>query len=248
MLLVAREQSRRRDDAGVGRNEDTRYLELGRDLAGEQRAGAARGHEREVARVVAPPDRVQLDRLGHVELLDLQRAKSGFLRRHVEPLGDRVDGLARQVLVELHLATEQTALGPESSKYELRVGRRRLGAAAAIARWPGVGAGRLGPDAEYAPCVDVGERAAARADRVDVDHRRHGVVLADLRVEQVPHAQLAARGDADIGRGSAHVERDHVVVAGLFAGPDSAQQPGDRAAQHQRDWPMRPRLDGGHTA
>jgi N-methylhydantoinase A/oxoprolinase/acetone carboxylase beta subunit len=81
---------------------------------------------------------------------------------------------------------------------------------------------RARPDAEDAALVDVSDRAPAGADRVDVDHRDHRLVGADLRVQQVLHAQLAALREADVGRRASDVERDDVVVAGLPSRPDAA--------------------------
>ena len=211
------------------RHEHARDLELERDVAGEQRPRAAGGDERELARVVAAAHGVELDRLGHPVLLDLQRAERGLLDRHPELAGDRAHGLLGELAIELHRPAEQAAVGAQAAEHELRVRRGRQRAAAAVARGPGVGTGRLRADAEHAALVDVRDRAAAGADRVDVDHRHHRLVVADLRVEQVPHAQLAAGGDADVGRGAADVERDDVVEARHAAGPDAADQPGHRA-------------------
>jgi len=59
---------------------------------------------------------------------------------------------------------------------------------------------------------------------------------------------VAARSDADVGRGAAHVQRDDVVVARDLAGPDAADQPGDRAGHEQVDRPLRRRLDSRHAA
>ena len=41
--------------------------------------------------------------------------------------------------------------------------------------------------------------------------------------------------EADVGRGAADVERDHVVVAGLLAGPDAADDARDGARHEQVD-------------
>src|SRR5439155_19884555 len=106
---------------------------LERDLAGKERTGAAGGHERELARVVTPAHAVQLDRLGHSELLNLQRAESGLLDRDVELSCDVLHRAPGQLRVELHLAAEQSAVGPEPTEQELRIRRGRLLAAVAVA-------------------------------------------------------------------------------------------------------------------
>ena len=130
--------------------------------------------------------------------------------------------------------------GRSQPEHDHRVGGGRLGAAAAVGDRARVGARRARADAEDAARIDVGDGAAAGADRVDVDHRDHRLVRPDLRVEQVLHAQLAFLREADVGRGPAHVERDHVLLARLPAGPDAAHHAGDRAGHEQVD-----RLDHG---
>ena len=98
------------------------------------------------------------------------------------------------------------------------------------------------------PRVDVGDRAAAGADRVDVDHRDHRLVRPDLRVEQVLHAQPAVLREPDVGRRAADVERDHVVVAGLPAGPDAADDAGHGTRHEQVDRPLDRALGGRDAA
>ena len=90
VLEVGGEQPGGGDDARVRRDEHAADLELERDVAREQRPGAAGGDERELARVVAAAHRVELDRLRHAVLLDLQRAERGLLHGHAQPLGERL--------------------------------------------------------------------------------------------------------------------------------------------------------------
>ena len=91
---------------GVRRHEHARDLELERDVAGEQRPRAARGDERELARVVAAPHGVELDRLGHPVLLDLQRAERRLLDRHPELAGD--------VLIAVSASARSSCIAPPS--------------------------------------------------------------------------------------------------------------------------------------
>src|SRR5699024_10556198 len=99
--------------------------------------------------------------------------------------------------------------------------------ASAIADRPGNGAGGLRADAEDAALVHIGDGAAAGADGVDIDHGDHGLVVADLGVQQVSHAQFALVRDADVRGGAADVEGDDGVDAGRLAGPYAAAQPAD---------------------
>ncbi len=82
----------------------------------------------------------------------------------------RLDGADGEVAVDHEVAAKE-AVGVEAAQHHLRVGHRRLGAATAVARRPGIGARRARPDAERAAGVDIGDRPAAGADRVDVEHR-----------------------------------------------------------------------------
>ncbi len=82
---------------------------------------------------------------------------------------------------------ERAASAPEAGRieapeHEVGVGHGGFGAAAAVADGSGFAARRLGPDVQAA-AVDAGDRAAARADRVDVDHReRDAVAVAPVPV------------------------------------------------------------------
>ena len=60
--------------------------------------------------------------------------------------------------------------------------------------------------------------------------------------------RLPVLREADVGRGAADVERDHVVVAGLLAGPDAADDAGDGAGHEQVDRPRDRALRRGHAA
>ena len=62
------------------------------------------------------------------------------------------------------------------------------------------------------------------------------------------HAQAAVLREPDVGRRAADVERDHVVVAGLLARPDAADDAGDRARHEQVDRPLDRALGGGDAA
>ena len=100
VLEVGGEQPGRGRDPRMGRDEHPRDLELDRDVAGEQRARAAGGDERELARVVAAPHGVDLDRLRHRELLNLERPERRLLDGHAEPIRDPLHRGRRELDVE----------------------------------------------------------------------------------------------------------------------------------------------------
>src|SRR5439155_1647995 len=76
------------------------------------------------------------------------------------------------------------------------------------------------------------DRAAAGADRVDVDHRHaDGQAVAHLLVGA--HGRRAAHDHADVEAGASHVARDHVAMAGGQRREGRRPHPG-RGSGHQR--------------
>ena len=77
------------------------------------------------------------------------------------------------------------------------------------------------------------DRAAARGDGVDREHRCAQANAGDLRLEgALEIGELGPREVRDVGRGAAHVEADHLVEAGVEA-----------RAHHADDAARRPRED-----
>ena len=111
-------------------------------------------------------------------------------------------------------------------------------AAAAVGGRPRHGAGRARPDLEGAGLVDEGDRAAAGADRVHVDHRHQHGEARDPGVARGRLAEAALRHDADIGRGAADVEGDEVAPARQAARPVAADHAGRRAREQGEHRPL----------
>ena len=132
-----------------------------------QRAGAAEGDERELARVVAALDRDEPQRAQHLRVDDLDRLG------RVDPVERALGRLA----VELEPAGQARG---KPAEQEVRVGHRRPRPAPPVAGGPGIGAGALGADAQRAARVAPDDRAAARADGLQVDHRQPQRQPADL--------------------------------------------------------------------
>ena len=108
---------------------------------------------------------------------------------------------------------------------EVGVGDGRLRPATAVAGGPGLGPGRLGPDAQRAAAVAPGDRTAAGADRVDVEHPtpaagRH----APLRRSRRPGAPF-----------------DQADIPTRFPPCRSRARPGSPAARRAAAPPRRPR-------
>ena len=119
-----------------------------------------------------------------------------------------------------------SASGGDAAGDEVGVGDRRLGAAAAVAGGPGHGAGRLrGPTTQRAARVEAGDRAAAGADRVDVERREPDRVAADRRARPpAPGAPPSTRHTSVLR--AAHVEGDGVGEP--VGGGDRGRRPAPR--------------------
>ena len=228
---------RRRDDHRVAAHQL-------RDRVGVQRARAAEGDEREVARIVAALHRDEAQRAGHVLVDDREDAVGGLLEREVHGVGDLLHGSARALDVERHLAAQEARR--QVADDDVRVGHGRLLAALAVGRRARLGAGRLRADAERAGELrHVRDRAAARADRVHVDARDLDAEVADRGL--AADRRLAVLAERDVGRRPAHVEREDVRVAGLRGdvqrAGDAAGGPGEHAVDR-----VALRLGGRHQA
>ena len=132
---------------------------------------AAERHHAARAIVEAALGGVDAEGAGHVLADDVVDAPGRAQRLEAERLGDAVaDGRLGGGAVERHGAAEEEA-GIEIAEHEVGVRQRRLGAAAAIAGGPRIGAGAARADAQEAAVVDLGDAAAAGADLDHVDGR-----------------------------------------------------------------------------
>ena len=125
----------------------------------------------------------------------------------------------------------QQAVGIEPAQHQVGVGDGGFAAAAAVADRPGPRAGALRADAQHARGIDRGDRAAAGADRVHVDHRHvdgHGV----FQLELARHGRHGVLDQADVGRGAAHVVGDEVGMARGAAGIGRRHHARGRARHH----------------
>ena len=128
-------------------------------------------------------------------------------------------------------------------------------AAAAVARRARVGARAARPDEQRAARIELGDRAAARADGVDVERREPHGVATDRSLGG--RGGRAVEHQAHVGARAAHVEGDGVGEAvgdrHRRGGPDAARRTGqqqrgrqvggvgDRAAARRRTSSRAPR-------
>ena len=231
------------------RHEDARDLELERDVAGEQRPRAAGRDEGELARVVAAADGVQLDRLRHPVLLDLQRAERRLLHRM--PSSPAI--VRHGALGELDgRAASRRRAGrdrAQPAEHELRVRRGRRRRRRARSR---PGPGRRRPTAARRGTRRRGRRRrSSRRPRRSCRCRPSAPSPGSRRSSCRAGGACAAAPPAATPM-SAEVPPMSSVTTfskpAIRAGPDAADQPGDGPRHEQVDGPLRRRLDGRHAA
>ena len=143
------------------------------------RTCAAVGDQDEIARVVATADRHFPQRIRHLRINDLANAGRGLFCRQIERARDLfVDRPRRGVAVEFHLPAQE---GIRVDDAEDHVGVRDGGASAAesIAGGAGPRAGAFRPHLELS-VDEPSDRAAARPDCADFDHRRGDMKAASF--------------------------------------------------------------------
>ena len=169
MLHVDQQAAQRRGDAGIGRHDHCRNRQFPGDRGAVQRAGAAEGDQREIARIIAAADRDQPHRIRHVGVGDADDRVRGRLARQAERI-------RRHCLHRLSAASAGSSviLPPARlvpSRPSTTLASVLVGPLIAVAVTGGtrIGAGRLRAVAQRARFVDPGERAAAGADGQDFD-------------------------------------------------------------------------------
>ena len=96
----------------------------------------------------------------------------------------------------------------------------------------GIGAGAFRPEADLlGQRIDLEDHAGAGADRVEMQ-RRH-VELEAVHQRLVLDPRLAARDDAHVEGGAAHVRADERVVADQLADIGRTEDAADRAGDHR---------------
>ena len=232
---IGAEQAGGGADAGVRRDDRFGDAEFAGDLGGKGGAGAAECDQHEIARIVALGNAAQPDRIDHMPAgypVDAQRRS---LERNAERFGDRAaDRLLGQRRIDGDTRAFES-LRPKPAEADQRIGHRRFRAAQAVTGRPRHGACAARPDLEHTGFVDDGDGAAARADTVDIDHRHHGVVIADPRVEHMFQMQRPIARNADIGRCAADIEGDDAGMADRPADIDTLDQRADRPGGEERD-------------
>ena len=209
------------------RDDDLRDVELVGERRGVDRPRAPEGDQAELARIVAPLDGHDAERLGHAVVDDARdpgRRLHDSLPERVRHVGtDRRFGRRR---IDGEPPAEEMG-GAQEPEHHVRVGHRGPVAAAGVAGGAGLRARALGTDPQGAARIDPRDAAAARAHLREIDHRHpDGVAGAVEPPSDVPlpaHLVLgggldaAVLDEARLGGGSAHVEGDEVRAANPVA-------------------------------
>ena len=145
-------------------------------------------------------------------------------------LRDRVHRALRGAEVEPRAAAEEVP-GIEIAQDQVGVGHGGGRAALAVARRARLGARALGPDVQDAAGVHPGDRAAARAERDDVEARQRHLLARDRPVRR--EVRLAVLEERDVGAGPAHVEGDQVALAEEPRAVAAPRHAARRARQHR---------------
>ena len=225
--------------AGVDRNHRTPDAECFSEGADVQAAGAAEADQEKIRRVVSAIYRNTADGFDHVFVGDADDAPGGGFDLKADTFREIANGVPGPAEIEFEPAGEWRARR-QPAEQQVGVGDRRLRSALAIASRARVRACRFRPDLEHAAAVDPGDRAAAGANRVHVDHGHGNRIFAE--------AAFAGNADrpfeqGDIGGGAAHVEADEPSLAELAAEIFHRGEASRRAGKQQFDGGIR-RLAG----
>ena len=203
------------------------------DRRGLCRTRTAKRQQRESARIDAALDRHLPDRIGLVPVRDLDDAAGELLDAHIagQPCCERRDAAARALDIERNAAADQRRWNPP--QHEIGVGDGRLTAAVRIAHRSGLGAGAARADLEMTFAADPGDRTAAGADGLDVDHRDPHRKRTDRSA--IGDLRLAAFDQAKIGRGAAGIQRHQIRKARDLGDDGRAERAGRRARERRGD-------------
>ena len=195
------------EDRRFARHEERADVELARDRRGVQRAGAAGDDEREVAWIEAAAHAHVAHPGRHRHADQVVDACRGLLDAELERRCERLERAHGGVAVESHPAVLEGRFA-EVPQDQVGIRHGRLRAAAPVAGRAGLGARALRADVQQAALVEPRDRAAARADRVDVDHRQREPPAVDDAVDH--HERFAAAHERRVEARAAHVHGDAV--------------------------------------
>ena len=226
-----------REQARMPRHDDAPDPEFKGNRGRVQGAAAAERHQGVVARVAAPLDRHGSDGFGDLACNDPEHAERRDRQIDPERRGDLAsDDRLGAGTVQRHLAVGE-GIRVDQAHQQIDVGDRRPVSTQPVAGGAGPRAHALRPDPDPSDLVDAHDAAAARADRMDIQHRDRDGKHVDLSRRRGFRDRTA--NEAGIQRRAAHVHGDEIAVAGTAAdfrraddGPCGPRQHGQRRIAH----------------
>ena len=236
-------------DPGAGGDDHPGNAELPGELRGVQRAGAAEGEQREVARVVTSRQRHHAKRSRHAVVGDAKDRCRGILRIQPERRTNLFVESHRDRIERDRTVHREQRVRVEPPEQQVGVGDRHPLSAAPEADGTRRGARALRSHLQESRFVDEGDGAAAGADGVHVHHRDvdgHRVLHLELRT----HRRYPAPNESDVAARAAHVVRDHVLEAGAGGRVRGGHHPRGRTGHDRCDRGIHrhPRGDGAAVA
>jgi hypothetical protein len=192
--------------------------------------------------------------VGHVLVDEVVDAPGEACDGEAGALGEWAHGRLGCGEIDGHAAADEIG-GVEVAEHQVGIGDRRLCAAPAVGGGARLGARADGPDLQEADVVEISDGAAAGADLDQLQGRdAHGQAAAldeaalarDL--EAVGDRGLAVVDDAELGRGAAHVEGQHMRAAVARAEMGGDQRAGGRPGFQQLHRRALGLLDVGEAA
>ena len=199
-------------------DQDTANADLPRDGGCVQRARTAIDDHGEGTCIETTLGRHGLHGVGHRGNGDAQDAVRHLCFVEAEWSSDVAHGAERRFLVERHRAAEEVLL-VKATQEKVGVGDRGLGPATSVGCRSGDRSSALRANAQGIAFADAGNRAAARADLEDIDHRdldgQGLLIAADQRA--AGGERLALADHARLGGRATHVESDRLAETHLRA-------------------------------
>ena len=173
-----------------------------------------------------------------MEVVDAHHPLGGLEDTEAEPRHVELDRPLCEPGIERHPAAEVVARA-EQAEHEVSVGRRRQLTAAPVAGGTRVGSSARRTNHQTAVGRHSGDRAAASADRRDVEHRHVDVVADEATLCHLKRSALVDH--CDVGARAADVEGDQLILVDrpyerhrtLNSGGRAGQQRVDRSAAVQ---------------
>src|SRR5215471_13225465 len=173
-----------------------------------QAARSAKGHEREVARIIAPLDRYRADRPHHVGCYDTQDAERCFMQPEIELPGNRLHDVGGSYLVQGHGSADESFR--QATKNDIGIRHGRLRSAAQVTSRSRHRPRTHRADFQQSVRADKCDGAAPGANGVNIDRGKANGKIRD--VAAVSHTRDAVLDQTDVRARAADIEGYQVAL------------------------------------